>query len=445
MLANSRILSKNVTKFTSYSRSFSKLNALVTTEEFPYDYNSVVPKALVAPVVSESRLANGIKVITKDYLSPIVSLKFAVMGGSGAESESQKGAAQLLSVGAFAGNKYCSGLKVIRELEDIGATVSSTADKEKIVYDVTVVAESVASAVEIVKDSIISPPKADYVLKELKPSAKIAYDNFAKDYPAQISEMLHEAAFGETSSLGASLYAPNLSKLSIADVLDYRRTYFTPSNIVVTGNGISTAALKALLDEEWGTEGEVVVGGGKEVKRAATCPYVGGDMKVRKDLGGQTYLGLGFPTPSGEDSKPYAVLSEMLASKSSTSTMYTYSTGGLMELLVSGPSSEASSKLEAVVTELKAIASKSAAEVDAIKNRVALKKLLALDGEGVTGSLLSASTQGASAASIADVRSVTAASVTAAAKSLLSSIPSYAVLGKTAGAPSYLVVQKWMK
>ena len=67
----------------------------------------------------------------------MVSFKFAVIGGSSAESEEEKGAAHLLSVAAFAGTTNKNGLRLMRELEDIGATVSASADREKVFFFVT--------------------------------------------------------------------------------------------------------------------------------------------------------------------------------------------------------------------------------------------------------------------------------------------------------------------
>jgi hypothetical protein len=72
-------------------RSFSKM--LVATEAFPIE-GAMTPQKSVAPVISETKLANGIKLITKDYNANMVSLKFSIMGGGGAETEAQKGSAQ---------------------------------------------------------------------------------------------------------------------------------------------------------------------------------------------------------------------------------------------------------------------------------------------------------------------------------------------------------------
>lgn len=62
----------------------------------------------------------------------VVSLKFAIIGGSRSESPDQKGAAHFLSTTAFAGAGDTSGLRLVRYLERLGASFSASADKEKV-------------------------------------------------------------------------------------------------------------------------------------------------------------------------------------------------------------------------------------------------------------------------------------------------------------------------
>lgn len=62
----------------------------------------------------------------------MVSINFAVLCGSRAESLSEKGAAHLLSVAAFAGTGKRSGLRLMRDLEDMGAVVGASVDREKV-------------------------------------------------------------------------------------------------------------------------------------------------------------------------------------------------------------------------------------------------------------------------------------------------------------------------
>jgi predicted Zn-dependent peptidase len=108
-----------------------------------------------------------------------------------------------------------------------------------------------------------------------------------------ISQLLHEAAFGEATPLGGSLYAEDLEALDIDDVLAFRSAHFTSGNLTVTATNVNHESLEQVL--------QCFLHGLPAGKTAATAsPYVGGDFRLRTSLGGKSYLGLGFPVPAGE-------------------------------------------------------------------------------------------------------------------------------------------------
>ena len=112
-----------------------------------------------------------------------------------------------------------------------------------------------------------------------------------------LAQLIQEAAYGETSPLGSSLYAPSLKALAVPDVLAYRSTHFVKSNIIVTANGISNDRLKEIID----AKGHLIPDGPTTPAVAlAPSPYVGGDIKVRVPLSGTSHVALAFPVPSGD-------------------------------------------------------------------------------------------------------------------------------------------------
>lgn len=62
----------------------------------------------------------------------MVNIKVAVLGGSRSETWAQKGSAQFLAAAAYSGNHKNSGIRIVRYLESLGATIKSTADKEQV-------------------------------------------------------------------------------------------------------------------------------------------------------------------------------------------------------------------------------------------------------------------------------------------------------------------------
>jgi predicted Zn-dependent peptidase len=49
--------------------------------------------------------------------------------------------------------------------------------------------------------------------------------------------MLHEAAYGEDSPLGASKYAVTLDKLSVMDIMAYRKANYDVTSMTVSSSG----------------------------------------------------------------------------------------------------------------------------------------------------------------------------------------------------------------
>lgn len=77
----------------------------------------------------------------------VVSLKFAIIGGSRSEGPDQKGAAHFLSTTAFAGAGDTSGLRLVRYLERLGASFSASADKEKVMIISDIVCYSISTLI----------------------------------------------------------------------------------------------------------------------------------------------------------------------------------------------------------------------------------------------------------------------------------------------------------
>jgi len=232
----------------------------------------------------------------------------------------------------------------------------------------------------------------------------------------------------------------------VPSVLEYRAAHFVRSNLVVAGSGISHAALDALVEK---SASQIPDGAAPAL---ATSTFKGGDVKVRTDANGPSQLALAFPVPAGDAGKPYMVLHALLSAKlrsqqvcaSAFLTSFSGSAGGLVGMQSAGSATDAAKYIAIAVAELKAIASKCP-DIETLKQKVTLENFLALEGESTTAYLLAAHVSGANPASAGDVRSVTTASVSAAASAALKAVPAYAVLGATAGTPSYAEILSMLK
>jgi len=275
-------------------------------------------------------------------------------------------------------------------------------------------------------------------------------------------ELLHEAAFGETSPLGSSKYAQNLDRLDTQHVLGYRATHFLADNIIVAASGISHDKLKSLVDKYVGdikqctasqthTNVELQVSPIPTPKSPTICPldapspYVGGIAKLRLDLDGVSHTGLAFPIPTGASVRPYLVLNGLLSEKFGDNSMSLnhYSNGGLISFYTSGSASTVGSNLKAVIEFLQNVA-KGSVDVIAAANKVSLNHFISLEGgDDTVKAMLTAHLNSVPLDSFGDVRAVRKEDVVAAAVKILKTAPSYAVLGTTAYTPTYAEILSW--
>jgi hypothetical protein len=184
-------------------------------------------------------------------------------------------------------------------------------------------------------------------------------------------------------------------------------------------------------------------GGAKQLTGAA---YSGGDMKVRVDLGGETHMGLGFPAP---DASACALLVAKLEAKLAAhgfkkGAVSTFHANGIFGVYASGDAAAATAALSAATTELKALAA-NADITDGDKAKATLANFLRLESGAASAALLDATLAGVAPETAADLRKVSSADVSAAAKAALGAVPAFAVYGATAGTPSFATVTKMMK
>lgn len=416
---------------------------MVATEAFHVDM-PLTPKAPAPAEIKSSKLGNGIRIISKDGGSGSVSLSFAIMCGSSAESLSEQGSSKVLSLAAFGGSADKSGLRICRDLENAGASFSASSDREKITYSVSCLADKVDEVFGAVAGAITSPVDSNryYVLEEdAKEVAKIVADARDADPAAQVTDLLMEAAYGENTSLGKPEYAPSLKNLTAEEIMAFRAANFTAGNLVVSASGIPFDALKSMTECYFHSMPD-----GSRKPALSGSSYSGGDMKVRVEMGGETYMGLAFPISSVAAtqvlvSKLEAKIASMGFKKGALST---FSTNGVFGFISKGDPATATKALEAASAELKTM-STNAGVTDGDKAKVTLANFLKLEGQGASATLLESAISGVTPEAAADVRKVTSADVSAAAAAALGAVPSFAVYGTTAGTPSFATVTKMLK
>ena len=288
---------------------------------------STSPKPSTAATYAESTLSNGIKLSTKEFPGKVsllinkrfycfivsllficnphshsrfrpqvASFKFSVSAGSAYESLSQKGAAQLVATSAFCSTAKTSSIRLVRDLENIGAVFESSADREQITLSLAVPSEKAETAFGIVGQFFAYGPNAPYLVEESKEVAEIAYQKHYSSPTSVLSEMIHEAAFGEGSPYGSSFYASSVDKLNPTDVLAFRSSAFKAGSTFIAASGVEHKSVQAWSE----TAFQSLASGANKLP---SFSFTGGDVKLKADTEGVAYCALAFPVPAGEAGK----------------------------------------------------------------------------------------------------------------------------------------------
>jgi hypothetical protein len=232
-------------------------------------------------------------------------------------------------------------------------------------------------------------------------------------------------------------------------VLAFRDAHFNAKNLVVASAGIAHAELQQIVER---CSASLAAGG--DASAPASSPFVGGETRIRKDLGGETHVAVSFPVPAGADANSYAVLhhtvNAALRGSGASAFVHSYSKGGLWGVSTSATSADAvNAQLTAAVAAVKAVAAGSAsAGVEAAKTAVSVARLAAMESSHGTAAqlMLKAHRNGVDAKAYCSLSNVSAASVEAAAKaSLGAGSVAYAAIGRTTAAPTYSAVQQMLK
>jgi hypothetical protein len=422
------------------------LSTLVATEAFKVDV-ALTPHTPNAAIIASQKLTSGIKCITRGNAGDaITNIDIAVMCGSSKETVSETGFSALLEAAAFAGTDNKSGLRMIRDLENLGVILDTSIDREKITYSISCLSEYTEQALEIVATAISQPVSARkyYTVDDSKALGQILTKEHTSNHTKQVIDLVYEAGYGESAGLGNTIYPDNMKKLHVEDVMAYRAKHFVSDNIVVAGSGISMESLKGMVDCYFHNM--------PSAKPTTTSSaFCGGDVKVRTDLDGETYLAVGFPLPEAAKLLPYQVLyshlSSVLASqgfpKYAIDTFYEPSaSGGLFGIISKGHTGAAVENLTKALGAFKGLASSSDAS-HAMK--VTMSNMNKLEGSGSSKFLLQSAISNIAPEALADARKVSAGDVQAAAKGSLSAGVAYAVYGATVGTPNHSSIAAMLK
>ena len=447
-------------------------------EEFPN-----VPVAEGTPQTpgdaQTTTLANGLRVVSRETHGAGSTLNLFVDAGSSREDDmTTAGASHFLQHLAFHSTESRSAIRMTRDLEHIGATASGAAAREHMKYTVSCLRGSVGAAIELLADSACNSTAPVWEVADVRQVVGWDIDEVEGDAQEVLSEMMHAAAYGETTPLGRPLYCPRRALGDVSsDVLgSFMAKHYAAPRFVLSAAGVDHGELVALAEQHFGA-----LGGDSGPSQAAS-PYAGGDSRHRAhsplthvalgfDAGGlkddllastgvlQMVLGGGGSfSPGGPGRGIQSRLSAAMASgnlegaDSAAAFTSLYGGGGLVGVYGTADAQSAGNLADAMGAEVCKLASAAPAEeeVQRAKNQLKASVLMNLEtcggiADDLGRQMLVNGAVGSPAAVCASIDAVSASSVQQAAQKAVASPVTVAAFGDVSSLPPYNTIAGMFK
>jgi zinc protease len=213
------------------------------------------PVATTLPVPVETRLANGLRVITVErHDLPLVTAALVATGGGATDPSGRAGVGSLASDLMTKGTTTRSATQIARQIESLGASIDSGIDRDGASVAVTVKSDELARALPILADVATHPVFAPDEIERARAQA-IDGVTVAMKNPAQLASMIaSRAVFGTgpyaapLSGTPASLHAITRDDLRTS----YARTWNPAQAALIMVGDITPAAAKALAQAQFG-------------------------------------------------------------------------------------------------------------------------------------------------------------------------------------------------
>ena len=221
----------------------------------------LTPPAAAAPVTPttptpvETRLANGLRVVTVErHDLPLVTAALVATGGSGTDPQERSGAASLAATVMAKGTTTRSATELAAQMESLGASIATDAGRDNDLVSATVTSGALPQAMAILADVVRHPV---FAADELERARTQAVDGVAvaMSSPPQLAALVaNRLVFGDRA-YGAPVEGTptSLAAINRADLQrSYQATWQPAQTALVLVGDITPPAARALAERTVG-------------------------------------------------------------------------------------------------------------------------------------------------------------------------------------------------
>ncbi|HYE22108.1 MAG TPA: pitrilysin family protein [Verrucomicrobiae bacterium] len=222
-----------------------------------------------------------------------VTMTVFIKAGSRYESEDQNGISHFLEHLHFKGSrKYPNAKKLSETVDSIGGEFNAYTGKEHTQYFIRAAYEHLDLVFEVLTD-MIQNPLIDEKELEREKGVIIEEINMYRDNPQIHVESIFEESLWPDTPLGRDIAgtAEVVRKISKQDVMNYRKKYYQPGNMIIAVAGqFDQKKFETMIDEHWGKLPSTHIFNYKPVNGRQNKPRV----KVQTKATEQAHLIVGF-------------------------------------------------------------------------------------------------------------------------------------------------------
>jgi len=206
--------------------------------------------------LSQSTLSSGVKVISLNVKSPVSTLSLFVKGGSRYESNETIGSTHFLKHFGFKGTRNKSAIRLVRDLEYIGASYHTEISRENIGYHLQALNQdsNLALLAETLR-ALLEPKLHEFEVDKIRKIPRRESSEIERCPETSLLEILHSEAFPDNGLRNRLFIAPYaLEEVDPLALAQHVKSSFFPvdARVSIVGSGFEHETLLKALEPLFG-------------------------------------------------------------------------------------------------------------------------------------------------------------------------------------------------
>jgi predicted Zn-dependent peptidase len=257
--------------------------------------------------IRKTVLPNGLLVLTES-MPHLRSVSMGAWIGSGSRDEAAavNGISHFVEHMVFKGTTSRSAQQIAREVDTIGGNLDAFTGKEMVCFNIKVLDENVAPALDVLADLVLHPT---FTPEELAREQGVILEEIKmdEDNPDYLVHEVWTQNFWKGDALGRPILGTEktVSSFNQQIVFDFYAGRFTPGNMVFSAAGnLEHDAFVAQVEREFSSLATNGAAATRRVEAPKATPHI--TLKRKKSLE-QVQFCLGVPAPPVNDARRYGV------------------------------------------------------------------------------------------------------------------------------------------